>query len=243
MGALTGALLIGELWRTADVVARRAAPGWTLALLLMIPTAAATQVAAPPSDADFAATLHAERRDAQRAHLKRVGVWGLANTAAGLGMLGSAERDEHPTLYGFGVQTVGWGVVNAAIAALGLTLGGEGDDEPTMAEALREEAGWGRLLVLNQGLNVGYMMVGGALWIASSRGLERGDEVRGHAQAVVLQGAGLFVLDGIAWLAHRRRMRSVEGWAERVQVAVDPRGGIRVGWALGPSPSGRGAEP
>lgn len=171
------------------------------------PTLERPRLPAPsPDDATSAERARDALREAQRAHLTRVGIWGLANTAAGVAVALSTSRDEDPGAHGFGVQTAGWGIINTGIAAAGLAFSGRGDPPETASEALDAESRWGQILALNEGLNVGYMMVGGALVVASGRGLERGDEVRGHAWAVVLQGLGLFVLDGVAWLAHRERM-------------------------------------
>lgn len=179
-------------------------------------------------DDDPTLLLHQRLRQAERDHLVRVGVWGLANAAAGTAMALAVDRVERPTLHAFGVQTAGWGVVNTGIAAAGLFFGGRSDPPSTPGEALRDESRWGQILVLNQGLNVGYAMTGAGLWVASGRGLRNGDEVRGHAQAVIVQGLGLFVLDGVAWLGHRERMSTLREWFDRAEAAVHPGGGIEV---------------
>ena len=150
--------------------------------------------------------LHAALRSAERSHLKRVGLWGLGNLAAGSVLALTTDRDHDPTRHGFGVQIAGWGLVNTGLAGAGLAFGGRGDPPDSLGAALRAESRWGQILVVNVGLNAGYMMAGGALLWAGSRGLDRGDELRGHASAVILQGLGLLVLDGIAWLGHRDRM-------------------------------------
>ena len=181
-------------------------------------------------------------REAERAHLKRVGIWGLANAAAGTAMALSNSRDQEPGSWGFGVQTAGWGIINTGIAAAVLAFSGRGDPPETSGEALAAESRWGQILVLNQGLNVGYMMAGGALVVASGRGLERGDEVRGHAWAVVLQGLGLFVLDGVAWLGHRERMGEFGELLDQAEMAAAPLPGGRVFWGMRIPFRGRGGD-
>ncbi len=193
---------------------------------------AALDVGGEAASEDPALLLHQRLRQAERDHLVRVGVWGLANAAAGTAMALAADRGERPTLHAFGVQTAGWGVVNTGIAAAGLLFGGRGDPPSTPGEALRDESRWGQILVLNQGLNVGYAMTGAGLWVASGRGLRNGDEGRGHAQAVIVQGLGLFVLDGVAWLGHRERMRTLREWFDGAEAAVSPGGGIEVRFPL-----------
>lgn len=184
--------------------------------------------AAPPTPGELNQAL----REAERAHLKRVGIWGLANTAAGVAVALSTSRDEDPGRHGFGLQTAGWGIINTGIAAAGLAFSGRGEPPGTPAEALAAESRWGQILVLNEGLNVGYMMVGGALIVASERGLNRGEEVRGHAWAVVVQGLGLFVLDGVAWLGHRERMQGFGELLDRAEVAAVPVKGGGVLWGV-----------
>lgn len=186
--------------------------------------------------------MNAALREAEQAHLRRVGLWGLANAAAGAAVALSTPRDEDPGRHGFGVQTAGWGIINLGIAAAGLAFSGRGDPPETRAQALAAESRWGQILVLNEGLNVGYMMAGGALVVASGRGLERGDEVRGHAWAVVLQGLGLFVLDGVAWWGHRERMGEFGDLLDRADVAVAPLPGGRVLWGIRIPFRGRGGN-
>lgn len=202
-------------------LAALAAPPLALAALalLLTPGRASGQDAPDP---DPTTLLHDRLREAERAHLKRVAVWGAANVAAGTALALSTDREERPTLHAFGLQSAGWGLINTGIAAAGLTLGGRGDPPSTPGEALGAEARWGQILVVNQGLNAGYMMVGAALWAASGHGLRRGDEVKGHAQAVILQGMGLFVLDGVAWLGHRERMGAFRRWLDGAEVTLVP---------------------
>ncbi len=157
-------------------------------------------------------------RSAERDHLRRVGAWGLANAAGGLALALASDRDTDPVRHGFAVQSAGWGLVNTGIAAAGLTFGGRGDGPGTPGEALAAESRWGQILVLNLGLNAGYMMAGGALAWAGGRGIDRGDELRGHGMAVIVQGLGLLVLDGVAWLGHRDRVRA---FAELMDAALE----------------------
>jgi hypothetical protein len=166
----------------------------------------------PSGDPDPAAALHHALRRAERSHLLRVGAWGVSNALAGAALALSTGRDEDPFRHGLGVQTAGWGLVNTGIAAAGLAFGGRGEPPETAGRALAAESRWGQILVVNLGLNAGYMMAGGALlWAGGQEGVSRGEELRGHAAAVIVQGLGLFVLDGVAWLGHRERM---QGFAE-----------------------------
>jgi len=165
----------------------------------------------------LSAALEASRRD----HLWRVAIWGGANVALGVGLLAGATRDRTPRRFGFGVQSAAWGAINLGIVGVSM-LSGDPEIATTLPAALSAENGWSDVLLVNLGLNVGYMGVGTALAIAAGRGLSRPEEVRGHAYGVILQGAGLFVLDGIAWLASRGRLDTLMEMASSARLGVLP---------------------
>jgi len=141
-------------------------------------------------------------RDAQRTHLRRVGIWGGANLAGGA--VWAATSDAGSFGRAFGVQSMGWGAVNVGLAALGL-LGDPGPLPDDVPSVLAAEDGWTHLLLVNLGLNVGYTLVGSTLLVAAGEGLGNPTTVRGHGAAVVVQGLGLLVLDALAWLDSRDR--------------------------------------
>jgi len=199
---------------------RRVVPALlAIALLgLALPGAGSAQVAAEPAGlADLTVALEEAKRD----HLWRVAIWGGANVALGVGLLASGSRESTPRRFGFGVQSTAWGAINLGIVGASL-LAGDPELPTTLAGALSAENGWSDLLLVNLGLNVGYMGVGTALAVAAGRGLGRPEEVRGHAYGVIVQGAGLFILDGVAWLASRARMDGLTELVSAVEVAVVP---------------------
>lgn len=167
--------------------------------------------------------LAAELVDARRTHLWRVLWWGGANLALGAGLM-AGGREGHPTRYGFGLQAAAWGTINMGIATWGLLS----EPGPAVGPAaiLAAEDRWAHILLVNLGLNVGYIMVGTALHISSNHGLSSGDAVRGHADAVIVQGIGLLVLDGLAWISSSSRLEELRGLAfEGLRVgasALDP---------------------
>lgn len=170
--------------------------------------------------------LSAALRADQAAHLRRVGVWGAANAAGGLLLLALSDGEANPGRRGFAMQTAAWGAINTGIAAVGL-LRGPGETTDVWADAHASENGYADVLLVNLGLNVGYAAVGGTLIAAASQGVPNPDAWRGHGAALIVQGAGLFVLDGIAYLASRRRMDGLVGRVERVAIAPSSEG-VRV---------------
>ena len=75
------------------------------------------------------------------------------------------------------------------------------------------------------GLNVGYSGVGTAMVIASYNGVENASSWRGHGSALILQGAGLLLLDTIAWLGSRGRIVDFIGMSGNLSARAIPTGG------------------
>ena len=193
-------------------------PALALALL--------ASLAAHPARAQVAGevrALSADLADAQRAHLWRVGAWGLANAVGGAALWLSADAEASPGRRAFGLQSAAWGAVNTGIAVVGLAGGA---DAPTadLAAALGAENGYADVLLVNLGLNVGYAAVGATLWAVSGRGVPNPDAWRGHGVALVVQGAGLFVLDGVAYLGTRARLGALVDLAGSASLAATPGG-------------------
>ena len=166
-------------------------------------------------------------RDDQEAHLWHVGAWGLANVVGGAALVLASDRSAQPGLWAFGLQSGAWGVVNVGIAAVGLATG-LGDVSTDWAGAFTAENGYADVLLLNLGLNVGYAAVGGTLMAVAGRGVSTPAAWRGHGAALVLQGTGLFVLDGIAYLGARGRLGALTEIASRAEWAVSGAGLVLV---------------
>jgi hypothetical protein len=188
---------------------------------IMLLLVAAAVLAPRPATAQSAAVeaLNTALHEGQRAHLKRVALWGALNLAAGAALFGASDREGHPTRRTLGLQSAAWGAINLGIAGWGF-MSGPPEAATTLATALAAEDRWAHILLVNLGLNVGYMAVGTALVVAADRGLRSGPDVKGHGAAVVLQGAGLMVLDGLAWAASTERMTALRTLVTDLQVHV-----------------------
>ncbi|CAN5151436.1 hypothetical protein BH24ACT10_BH24ACT10_17220 [soil metagenome] len=111
------------------------------------------------------------------AQLPRIlGGWAAASVAVGVVL---AAR---PVTRGFGRQTLTWGAVDGVIALVGARR--RARRGPTDPARLR------RVLLVNAGLDVGYLAAGA--WLV------RDGRWRGDGQAVVVQGAFLLLLDATA---------------------------------------------
>lgn len=113
-----------------------------------------------------------------RAHLRRLAIGSLASAGVGLGLALVWQGDFGR---GFAGMTLGWSLVNLAIVAASRR-----GHPPASVARFRE------FLMLNQGLNAGYVGVGLALGLAAPSG----SLLSGLGWAVVPQGLLLAALDG-----------------------------------------------
>lgn len=159
---------------------------------------------------------------AQRHHLWRIAAWGGLNAVSGLALMAGSRRSTQPARWGFGLQAGAWGLINVGIATVGLT---SLDAPPTdVMDLVDAERSLHDILLFNLGLNVAYSGVGAAMVAASYQGVDHARSWRGHGSALILQGAGLFVLDGIAFLAARSRLADLIGMAGDLSTRATPFG-------------------
>ena len=196
------------------------------ALLLGAPPAAGQPLAPPAGVAGLAAA----RVDAESAHLRRVGVWGGTALLGGAALfLLSGDADGQRA---FGLQTAAWGVVNVAIAGVALARGPDAA-AVDLATALADESRLREILWLNQGLNAGYVAVGATLFAVGARAdVARPDVWRGHGAAVMIQGAGLLVLDGLALASSSGRRDGLLGLVGDAVTLAPTAGGVALTVAL-----------
>ena len=192
-------------------------------LVVVLLAAAASAAAQPVAEGPSVETLSAALRADQQAHLWRVGAWGLANAVGGAALVLASDREGQPGRWAFGLQSGAWGVVNVGIAAVGLATG-PGETATEWAAAFAAENGYADVLLVNLGLNAGYIAVGVTLLAVAGRGVSTPDAWRGHGAALVLQGTGLMVLDGVAYLGTRGRLGTLVEIASRAQLGASVEG-------------------
>lgn len=120
---------------------------------------------------------------------------GWAASSIGSGLMMSATDEE--MVKGMGEQFAGWGLVNMAIATFGKRSAARRRTEPdalTAAVVAKEHRNLQRLLWLNTGLDVLYVL--GGLRLAQTKG---GDDARwrGRGWGIVVQGGFLLFFDAV----------------------------------------------
>jgi hypothetical protein len=184
-------------------VAMRSVASVFLVVVTLLATGPGLAVPAPvgaPVDAAVEGLVQA-RMQAEDEHLRRLGIWGAASVLGGAGVLGlsmpGVVADEGASvLQGFGVQSMAWGTINLAIVGIGAVVPRAPITDRD--DALAAEDDLAKVLWVNVGLDVGYLMVGGTLAAASQLGAEPAVDVFSHGVGIATQGAGLLVLDLIA---------------------------------------------
>lgn len=127
--------------------------------------------------------------------------WGIGSVVVGCGLATSRR----PAQRAFGVQTLTWGAIDAALALNGrrgarrsAARHGDNNDEQRRAAQSFE-----RVVAFNAGLDVLYMLGGWQWWQRSTTA-----SARGHSVGVVAQGAFLLIYD--LWL-----VRGAMRWRRR----------------------------
>jgi hypothetical protein len=141
--------------------------------------------------------------DVERSLLGALTRWAAGSAGVGGALWWAGAHCDNAALRAFGRQTAAWGAVNGAIAAVGWARRHSGA-QPTRGADLR------RLLTVNAGLDVGYVL--GGIWLIAARDrLDRrprysADQATGDGAAVIVQGTFLLVLDA----THARRLNNQE---------------------------------
>lgn len=192
-----------------------------LVLVLLCCLSFTVQAAEATSPEDFLA-----RHNTQAARLNQTAMgvllgWALLNM--GTGTVG------HLTTQGetraFWQANAAWNVVNLAIA--GFSLHGQASATPAswdLARSLSEGQKMEKLLLLNTGLDVGYLAFGGLL-------LERGHRtdsarLRGWGKSLLVQGGFLLLFDAVLWALNANLNSKLTG-----RLAPAPNGvGLIITW-------------
>lgn len=122
---------------------------------------------------------------------KRLMQWGGLSTGLGAVLMMWGSRFWR----GLGSQFAGWGLVNALIGWFGLRSGRKKAAEPdahTRERQLKERKNLRRILAVNTGLDVLYMI--GGLWLSNTKGEEE-RFWEGTGIGITIQGGFLFVFD------------------------------------------------
>ena len=115
-------------------------------------------------------------------------------------------------------MNLAWNSVNLVIAGFGYYNALNAGSDLTLLETFAEQKGIENILLLNAGLDVGYMLGGLYLLERSKNVGKRQDILKGFGQSIILQGGFLFAFDVIMRAhgcvsRHRGRSGGCAGYA------------------------------
>lgn len=144
--------------------------------------------------------FNAERLRLNKAGMQVLGGWAIVN----LGVSGIAVWQTSGEVKAFHQMNIGWGLVNLSLAGFGYHNALHAPTDLGAFESISAHESLLRIFLFNAGLDVAYM-AGGAYMIERSKNVEKNSErLSGFGKSVIMQGAFLFLFDGIMYLAHLR---------------------------------------
>ncbi|MEQ9034423.1 MAG: hypothetical protein RID02_04070 [Gracilimonas sp.] len=146
----------------------------------------------------FDAQFYAQKSyDLQKKGMIALGSWAALNIFSGSAGYFLSEKS---TKY-FHQMNAGWNLVNAGIAGFALYNISQIDASSlSYSQSVIELQKLDKILLLNTGLDIGYMATGAWLW---ERGLRKKSErLEGYGKALLVQGGFLFAFDIILYLLH-----------------------------------------
>lgn len=128
-----------------------------------------------------------------------LGGWAVSNLViGGIGM----SQTSGTTKY-FHQMNTAWNSVNLAIAGFGYYGLQKQSLSMSVSETITEFHDFEKILLLNAGLDIGYMAAGAWLW---ERGVRKNNSrLKGYGQSMILQGGFLFTFDLILYFMNSSR--------------------------------------
>jgi hypothetical protein len=122
-----------------------------------------------------------------------LGGWALGNMAVS-GIL--LKNTEGGVAKGFHQMNIGWNAVNLTIAGFGYLAAMKSNPASfDLYASVDEHYKLQRLFIFNAGLDVGYMVAGAYVMERSKSRLKNPEQMKGFGQAIIVNGAFLFVFD------------------------------------------------
>lgn len=172
--------------------------------------------ATPAFSQDNKQKINQNRIEINTNGMKVLGGWALANMAIGsMAYFNSTGKKKY-----FNQMNVMWNVVNLGLATAGY-FGAKADlnQQLNLAQSINDQHKIEQILVLNTGLDVGYMAAGLFL---NERGLRKSSaRLRGYGQSLILQGAFLLVFDGAMYAIHKNNGKGFSQILEKANFSFD----------------------
>lgn len=144
-----------------------------------------------------------------------LGGWAAANfVVGGIGWARGSGSNKY-----FHQGNVLWNTVNAGIAGFALySLYNADPGSLGLFESIKEHYGLEKTLLFNAGLDVGYMAAGLYLRERSKTSTKNQNMLKGYGNALLLQGAFLFVFDLVLYGILNQQSRQIETLLQAVYI-------------------------
>lgn len=172
--------------------------------------------ATPAFSQDNIQEINTNRENINLTGMKILGGWALANMVIGsVGYFNSSGKKKY-----FNQMNVMWNVVNLSLATAGYFGAKENlNKQLSLAQSLKNQNKIEQILLLNAGLDVGYMATG--LYL-NERGLRKSsDRLQGYGKALLLQGAFLLVFDGVLYSVHKNNGKGFSKILDKASISFN----------------------
>jgi hypothetical protein len=174
-----------------------------------------------PDLADF----NAERLRISRVGMAVLGSWAIGNLGLGALRVGQLQGEDKY----FHQMNMYWNAVNLALAGFGYYKAATTDDSALSAFAsLKEHYGTEKILLLNTGLDVAYI-IGGLYLLERGNNHEAGnkrDQFRGFGHSVIVQGGFLLLFDLALYLVQHHHLKRAQHLFEHLTLTGNSAGVI-----------------
>ncbi len=139
------------------------------------------------------------RLEKQRIGMLVLGSWAVGNMATGAILVGQRKGEDRY----FHLMNIGWNAVNLGLATVGYLNAIHADPSSfDIATTITQQYNIEKILLLNTGLDVGYMLGGLYLMERSKNNNKNPERLKGFGKSIVLQGGFLFAFDLAFYFVH-----------------------------------------
>lgn len=157
-----------------------------------------------------------QRNEINLTGMKILGGWALANMAIGsVAYFKTSGKNRY-----FHQMNVFWNIANLGLATAGY-FGAKADlnQQLSLARSVHDQHKIEKILLLNTGLDVGYMATG--LFLAERGKNKSSDRLKGYGHSLILQGAFLLIFDSGMYAIHHYNGNDLDKILEKVSVNFD----------------------
>lgn len=139
------------------------------------------------------------RLEKQRIGMLVLGSWAVGNMATGAILAGQRKGEDRY----FYLMNIGWNAVNLGLATVGYLNAIHTDPSSfDISTTITQQYNIEKILLLNTGLDVGYMLGGLYLMERSKNNNKNPERLKGFGKSIVLQGGFLFAFDLAFYFVH-----------------------------------------